>query len=288
MNEKKHTASSSYLDATGPIAVTLRNDMMFHRAMQSSNVALKGLICALKGLDPKDIKEVIITNPIDYSAYAKKEVVLDVKVLMNDSEILDIELQLYYDKHWEKRSLLYLCRAFDSIGISDKYEDLKKTTLIVITDHPKKGTPKEFYAHHLLLNTKTFLPYSALLNLDVLYLKEQGLATDEDIKNGLLYWARLFEASTWEELRSLITIKPEMEEVAKTMYNSNVIQDQEKTLFEAHQKFLDMQHALYASGYSDAKEEDQKVIDDLTSKNEMLAAEIERLNALVEKTKLGD
>ena len=40
-----------YLNATGEIKYSLRNDIMFHIVMNKSKEALKGLICALKGLN---------------------------------------------------------------------------------------------------------------------------------------------------------------------------------------------------------------------------------------------
>ena len=44
-----------YEKATGRISVTLTEDMMLHYAMQESKVALKGLVCELKGLDPAEV-----------------------------------------------------------------------------------------------------------------------------------------------------------------------------------------------------------------------------------------
>ncbi|MBR1441265.1 MAG: hypothetical protein IJ589_08580, partial [Lachnospiraceae bacterium] len=52
--EKLNTVPPSFQEVTGPIDVTLRNDMLFHRVMELSNSTLKGLICSLKGLNPDD------------------------------------------------------------------------------------------------------------------------------------------------------------------------------------------------------------------------------------------
>ena len=81
--EKLNTVPPSFQEVTGPIDVTLRNDMLFHKVMELSNSTLKGLICSLKGLNPDDVKEVTVLNPIDYSESVGKEIILDVKVLMN-------------------------------------------------------------------------------------------------------------------------------------------------------------------------------------------------------------
>ena len=129
--------------------------------------------------------------------------------------------------------------------------------------------------------------FSSMLGINVLYLKQIERATEEDKANGLVYWARLFQTTTWEDLKKLVREKPEFEEVAKIMYNSNLVQSQEKTLYEAHQKFIGYQNDLYESGYADGSEktkaEDQKEIDDLTSQNEALVSEIAQLKEKLAK-----
>jgi flagellar biosynthesis/type III secretory pathway protein FliH len=110
-------------------------------------------------------------------------------------------------------------------------------------DDPLFPEHPEFYSHYQLLNTKNHQPYTDYLSLNVLYLGQTELATEEDIQNGLLYWAELFKAKTWEELKALCRREPGFEEVAKVMYNSN-IQDQERTLFEAHQRYLMEQYSM--------------------------------------------
>lgn len=137
------TAIYDYRNATGIIQTGLTNDMLFHIVMNKSRKALKGLICALKRLDPEDVRDVNILNPIDYGNYISKEVVLDVRVELNNYEIMDIELQLYHDPNWDKRSVLYLCRAFDTIGEGEDYSLLKPTTLIIITERGFMTKPGE-------------------------------------------------------------------------------------------------------------------------------------------------
>lgn len=253
----------SFRNATGPIIVTLKNDMMFHRVMHSSKKALKGLICALKGLNPVTVRDVQLMNPIDYAEYRDKEIILDVKVLLENKEILDIELQLYRDKYWEQRSLLYLCRSFAGLGEGDKYNNLKPTTLVAIMDDPLFEEHPEFYSKYILQNIKNHEPYSSMLNLNVLYLNQTDLATEDDRKNDLVYWAELFKATTWEDLIDLCNDRPEFEEVATAMYKTNTI-PQERTIMEAHERYvLDKQAAFdtgFDSGYDTAKEEDNEII----------------------------
>jgi predicted transposase/invertase (TIGR01784 family) len=239
MNETKNDAAVPvpFEEATGPIDVTLKNDMMFHLVMARSKKALKGLVCALKGLNPDDVKDVELMNPIDYSMYATKEIILDVKVSLNNNEVIDIELQMYKDRPWEERSLLYLCRSFDSIGEGEDYAKLMPTTFIAIMNDPLFPKYPEFYSKYMLLNIKNFQPYSSKIKLNVLYLNMTEKAEQEDIDNKLVYWAELFKTTTWDDLKKLCTRNEAFMEVAQVMYKSN-IQSQEKTYLEAHEKYL--------------------------------------------------
>ena len=227
-----------YEKATGKISVTLTNDMFFHFAMQESKVALKGLVCALKGLDPAEVTGVELMNPVDYNELGK-QVVLDVKVTLNNNEILNIELQVSQDTHWIKRSILYLCRAYDSIGHGEDYSQLKLTTHIGIMGYDLFPERPEFYAKYLLSNIRTHAIYAPLLGLNVLSLNQINLATEEDRKSGLDDWARMFLAETWEEVQALARDREALQAVAETMYNVNA-DAKKRALFEARRKYREI------------------------------------------------
>ena len=88
--------------------------------------------------------------------------------------------------------------------------------MITITERAfvnNTGEP-EFYSHYEILNVKNHQPYSSLLRINVLYLDQTELAIDEDIANDLVHWAKLFKATTWEDIKSLANGNPTFEEVA--------------------------------------------------------------------------
>ncbi|MBO6310941.1 MAG: PD-(D/E)XK nuclease family transposase [Oribacterium sp.] len=245
MEKRRLSAKNNYRNAMGTIAVTLRNDMMLHYTMQKSERALKGLICALKGLDPNTIKEVKLMNPIDYGSYSGKEIILDIKVIFNNNEIMDIELQVYHDAYWKQRSLLYLCRTYDSIGQGDKFNLLKPATFVAIMSEALFPEYPEFYSRFYLTNEKYNYPYTTNFSLNVLDLSHTDLATGEDRASGLLHWANMFLADTWEELTQAAGSDPTFEEVIDNMYTVNTIPE-ERTLFEAHQKYLNAMASVQA------------------------------------------
>ncbi|MBR0093574.1 MAG: Rpn family recombination-promoting nuclease/putative transposase [Lachnospiraceae bacterium] len=222
---------------SGPIRYTLMNDMMFHMVMSRSKRALKGLICALKGLKEKDVKSVKLLTPVDYNEVLNKHIVMDVRVEMNNAEILDIEVQIGNEYDWIQRSLLYLCRAYDSLDAGEEYENTKPATQVGILNFDLFPEKPEFYAKYLMMNVKNGNIYTPDFALNVLSLKHIELATKEDEENGLVYWAKLFKATTWEELRRLSEVSPVFREVTERMAKSNA-ELKEKVLLEMHERYL--------------------------------------------------
>ena len=71
------------------------------------------------------------------------------------------------------------------------------------------------------MNVKNHHVYSDKLVLSVVDLSQIGLATQEDEDCGLAYWARLFKAKTWEELKMLAQENEFLEEAANSIYIAN-------------------------------------------------------------------
>ncbi len=253
----------SYENATGVIEYTLKSDLIFHYVMQRSKKALLGLVCSLKGLSPDQVKDIIVMNPIDLNNMGK-ETVMDLKLILNNNEILNIELQVYTDKYWIQRSILYLCRAYDCIGEGDDYSKLKPTTHICITDQNLIKEDPEFYSEYLLLNTKNHIPYTKKFGIKVLSLNKTDNATKDDINNNLVYWAEIFKATTWEEFKELAKGNPAIEEVGNMILELNT-DNQAKEILEGQRRYREMMASQYTAGFTDAEEKYTPIIDNMKS-----------------------
>jgi predicted transposase/invertase (TIGR01784 family) len=269
----------SYKDATGIIEFTLKSDILFHYVMQKSKAALLGLVCSLKGLSPAEVRDIIVVNPIDLNTLGK-ETVMDLKLILNNNEILNIELQVYTDKYWIQRSILYLCRAYDSIGEGDDYSKLKPTTHICITDQDLIPGEPEFYAEYLLLNTKNHTPYTKKFGIKVLSLNQTNIATEDDINNNLVYWASIFKATTWEEFKALAAGDPAMEEVGNLILELNT-DNQAKELLEGQRRYREMMASQYTAGYTDAEDNYKSIIADKDAAIADKNATIADMNAML-------
>lgn len=125
-------------NARGRIDYTLMNDYMFHRVMQECEKGLKGFICSLLHLNPESVQCVTMLNPIALGEkITDKFVILDVKVLLNNAMIINLEIQVEKQNFWDDRSVVYLARIFNN---NDKFmmNVLDLTQIALATDEDKQ------------------------------------------------------------------------------------------------------------------------------------------------------
>ncbi len=89
---------------TGKIRYTMRNDYMFKAVLQKNRNALKGLLAALLYIPAENIVDIEVMNPIEVD---DKTCILDLKLMLNNNTIINIELQVAYFEDWAQRSLIY-------------------------------------------------------------------------------------------------------------------------------------------------------------------------------------
>lgn len=77
----------------------------------------------------------LVINPIEPGAsIGDKDFVLDIKVLLDDRAIINLELQVINQHNWPERSLSYLCRAFDNLNPGEGYQMVKPVVHIGLLD----------------------------------------------------------------------------------------------------------------------------------------------------------
>lgn len=180
----------------------MRNDYMFKAVLQESREVLRNLVAVLMGIDESTIASCEIVNPIELGkSMDAKECILDVKLVLNDTQIINIELQIRKEASWPERSLLYWSRAFDCIRSGDDYSLLKPTYHIGILDFTLFENNPEFYAEYLLMSRNTGKIYTDKISMRVLDLSKIENAREGEEK--LVKWAKIFRAKTMAELETL-------------------------------------------------------------------------------------
>lgn len=257
-------------NATGPLPYTLMNDYLFRALLQKNKRVLKGLVCSLLHLQPDDIVSVEITNPIVLGeAISDKEFVLGIHVLLNNNTYINLEMQVLNNGNWPERSLGYLCRTFDNLNRGDDYLDTKPAIHIGFLDFHLFPEHPEFYATYKLMNVKNNTIYSDKFMLAVVDLNYIELATEEDKEFQIDYWASLFKATTWEEIKMLAENNAYIQEASETIY--------QLTADETIRGQCEARNAYYARERHHAQI--QKKYEDLIAEKEAWTAEKEELIA---------
>ena len=91
---------------------------------------------------------------------------------------------------------------------------------LIVTVQPPASlvTVHSVTSNYLLLNEKNYTVYSDKLRLSVLNLPQIHLATQTDRDYQLDYWAALFKATTWEDIKMIASKNETLQEAAETMY----------------------------------------------------------------------
>ena len=98
-----------YEHATGMLEYNITNNYMFVAVLQEDKFALKGLVASLLHMQPEEIKDITILNPIIPGADIDlKEFILDVSLTFNDNHIVNLEMQVKNKGNWIPRSISYL------------------------------------------------------------------------------------------------------------------------------------------------------------------------------------
>ena len=205
--------------ATGPLAIPLTNDYLFRALLQRNNYVLKGLICSLLHLSPQEVSSVVINNPIILGeSISDKTFFLDISITLNNHTLINLEMQVINEHNWPERSLSYLCRTFDNLNSGKDYTTVQPAIQIGLLDFTLFPEYPEFYSTYQFLNVKNHTVYSDKIRLCVLNLTRIDLATEEDRQNNIDYWASLFKAATWEELKMLAEQNEFIDNASSTVY----------------------------------------------------------------------
>lgn len=212
-----------FMRATGKLPHPLTNDYMFKALLQKNKNVLESLICSLLHLTPDKVESMEIRNPIVLGKaltedFDSKIFVLDINVLLNRRTTVNLEIQLIDYKNWPERSLTYLCRNFDQLSSGEDYIAVKPTIHIGFLNFTLFPEYPEFYATYKMINMKNHHIFTDKFILGVVNLKHIELATQEDRKWNIHYWASLFKATTWEELKMLAKQHPILENAVETIY----------------------------------------------------------------------
>lgn len=264
-NIYEQTSSANWSSATGVIPIPMTNDYLFRALLQRNRLVLKALTCALLHLQPETVHSIEILNPIELgSAINEKTFFLDIKLILNDYTVVNLEMQVINEHNWQDRSLSYLCRAFDHLNSGEEYHHVRPAVQIGLLDFTLFPENPEFYAVYKLMNIRNHAVYSDKFQLSVVDLTQIKLASDEDKTWQIDCWASLFKATTWEELKMLAKNNQAIDEAASTVYQLSQ-EERIRLECEAREDYYRRQRSV------------QSQIKELTAEKEQIKAEKKQL-----------
>ena len=120
------------------------------------------------------------------------------------------------------------------------YKNVTPVMHIGILDFTLFEDDPEFYSTFLFCNVKSHKAYTNSFNIKVLDLTRTDLATREDKAYNLDKWARIFKATTWEELKALSKNDRFMKEVTKSMHIMTEDEILREKMIEREEFYADM------------------------------------------------
>lgn len=178
-------------------------DFAFKEIMMNERARI-GFLSAILKLNPADIRETQILNTSLRKLHEdEKQGILDVRILMNDSVEINIEIQLSMLNVWADRSLFYLSKMYtEQISPGQNYSVFKKCVSISILDFDLFQGETEFYSCFHIREDSRHILYTDKMEFHVLELPKLPKELKDDSED-ILLWAKFINAEQKEEFDML-------------------------------------------------------------------------------------
>lgn len=204
---------------TGELDFNMTNDFLFRALLQENNHVLAALSASMMGWDEAEVTSAKIENPIELrGAFDSKEFILDVKVCLNTSMTVNLEMQVINRGNWPERSLAYMCRSFDNLNRGDDYKEIRPVYQIGITDFSPIKESHRFFSRYMFQEVEDHNIYSDKIGMFVLDLTAIERADENDRRYKRNLWAEMFKAESWEDLKMLAQENPAIDEAVGQVY----------------------------------------------------------------------
>ena len=141
--------------------IRLTNNYAFRKTFKYP-LAAKGFIMAVTGLRENEILKIEVADPYEEGeSDDDKDGILDIKLHLNDSRKINIEMQNRYQEDWSERSIFYNCRMFtEGFTHGSTYGSLEPCIHIGILDFIQLESPG--FHHQILLMDKKLMKYTVV------------------------------------------------------------------------------------------------------------------------------
>ena len=184
--------------------------------------------------------------------------ILDVKVQTKSGNIIDIEIQLANIPHMRERIVFYLSKMVSGqISSGDKYNSIKRSIIIVITDY-KMIKENDKYHNVYTLRDKDGNEFTNLVEINTLELPK---LPNNDDNSDLWNWMKFLKSQNEEEFKMVETKSKELKKAVCVL--RELSQDEKtKLIFEAHEiarmDYEDRMDGAFADGKAKGLKEGER------------------------------
>ena len=174
-------------------------DFAFKELMRDEMVR-KGFLSAVLNIKDTDIRSTVLMNTnLPRVHEDDKQSILDVRLTMNDTTEIDIEIQLAYMSSWADRSTFYLSKMLvEQVGVNKSYSNLKKCVGISILDFNYIKKTQRFHTVYHITEDTEHIRYTDILEMHIVELPKLPAADD---LTDLYDWVKFIKAKNRSEFQ---------------------------------------------------------------------------------------
>ena len=222
-------------------------DFCFKELMEDEEVR-NAFLAAVLGINLEEINESkILPSHLCQKDKDDKLGILAVRVLLNNREQIDIEIQVTFSEYWAERTLFYLGKMFtDQLKPGENYQKLEKCIHIGILNFTMFDDEEYYSCFHFWSDEGRKL-YSDKVEIHTLELPK--LAKHDYPETELLKWLQFINAETKEEFE----MAAEKNEYIKKAYEdlNRISADEEKRLEYEERERMIRDHQYFSTIYKE-------------------------------------
>jgi len=222
-------------------------DFCFKELMEDEEVR-NAFLAAVLGIDLGEIVESrILPSHLRQKDKDDKLGILDVRVLLNNKEQIDIEIQVTASEYWAERTLFYLGKMFtDQLKPGEDYQKLEKCIHIGILNFTM-FEDEEYYSCFHFWSDQGIKMYSDKVEIHTLELPK--LAKYEYPETELLSWMQFINAETEEEFKMAAEKDPYIEKAYESLVHLSA-DERARLEYEAREKQI-RDHQFFSRIYKE-------------------------------------
>lgn len=237
------------------------------KQMMNNKLALRSFLSSILGIREEDITNISYIDTHTLKEYdSDKYIIMDVRISVNNSYEINIEMQMINFKYWTDRVLYYACKMLTGqIKKGDDYGIFKKCISISVLDFNIFDSVKykNYYSSYHIAEDCDSRKFNDLLEFHIVELPKIPEKSIDELESGELFkWVKFLNSESKEEMEMLSKQNAGISEAYKEL--TSLENDEERrAIYEAREKaimdYKVQQRAAKQEGREEGHKEGRKV-----------------------------